>query len=80
MKKSVVLLALLLCACSHVRYATAYCVGRDQALPKEPERVGGKLTGQAQDDYKIVAASAVELRAWGQGLNQILEGCREPSR
>jgi hypothetical protein len=76
MKKSVVLLALLLCGCAHTRYVSISCVGKDQVLPKEPERAGDKLTGQAQDDLKIVAGSAIELRAWGQGLNGILEGCR----
>jgi hypothetical protein len=77
MKKSVVLLVILLAGCATPRYVTIYCVGKDQQPPKEPERIGGKLTGRAQDDLKIVAGSAIELRAWGQGLNQILEGCRE---
>jgi hypothetical protein len=53
------------------------CISRDQVLPSEPERVKDKLTGQADKDLKIVAGSAIRLRAWGEGLQTILEGCRE---
>ena len=66
-----------LSGCTHTRYVSVPCVAKDQALPAEPERVGSKLTGQAQEDFKIVAGSAVELRTYGQGLRTILEGCRE---
>lgn len=50
------------------------CVGRDQ-IPAEPERVGDKLTGNAVTDLSIVAASALELRKWGEEQNAILQGC-----
>jgi hypothetical protein len=68
--------ALALCGCAHDRFVQIPCIAKDQVLPAEPERVGPKLTGQAQEDFRTVAGSAVELRAWGRGLNGILEGCR----
>jgi hypothetical protein len=65
-----------LSACQTTRYVAIPCVSKDQALPAEPEKVGPKLTGKADEDVKTIAGSAVRLRAWGRGLNQILEGCR----
>lgn len=50
------------------------CVTRDQ-LPAEPERVGPKLTGNAVVDLALVAASALELRKWGQEQAALLQGC-----
>ena len=69
--------ALSLSACATTRYVSVPCVSKDQALPAEPERIKDKLTGQADRDLQIVAGSAVRLRAWGEGLSSILEGCRE---
>jgi hypothetical protein len=77
MKKLVILLAAVaLTGCTTTRYVTIPCVSKDQALPAEPPKVGDKLTGQADEDVKTIAGSAVRLRAWGKGLHQILEGCR----
>jgi hypothetical protein len=76
--------ALALAACApHPRYISVYCVSPDQLQrlkDAEPPRVGDKLTGQAQDDFKIAAGSAVELRSWGEGLFSVLDGCKEPPR
>lgn len=58
------------------RYVTAPCIAKDQVLPSEPPKVRDKLTGRADEDLRIVAGSALRLRAWGQGLHTILEGCR----
>ena len=70
-------LAMTLGACAHgPRYIAVPCVGKDQVLPSEPPKVGDKLTGRADEDIRIIGGSAVRLRAWGQGLNRILEGCR----
>jgi hypothetical protein len=68
--------ALALTGCATTRYVTVPCISHDQQLPAEPERVKDKLTGQADKDLKIVAGSAIRLRAWGEGLQTILEGCR----
>ena len=72
-------IALALSGCATTRYAPIYCIGKDQKLPDEPEKVSPKLTGEADKDLRIVAGSAIRLRAWGEGLQTILEGCREPS-
>ena len=71
--------ALALAACApHPRYVSVYCVTPEQyqrLKDAEPPRVGKNLTGQAQEDLKIVAGSAVELRSWGEGLLGVLQGC-----
>lgn len=71
------LIALALTGCATTRYVTVPCLTKDQALPAEPERVKSRLTGQADQDLRIVAGSTIRLRAWGSGLQSILEGCRE---
>jgi hypothetical protein len=47
-------------------------------LPAEPEKVAGKLTGDARRDLDITAASAMRLRSWGRSLVAILGGCAKP--
>jgi hypothetical protein len=69
-----------LTGCATTRYSAIYCVGKDQALPQAPSKVHDQLNGQADHDLTIVAGSAIRLRAWGDGLANILEGCREPQR
>jgi hypothetical protein len=77
---------LLLCAlayialagCATTHYATVYCLSHDQQLPAEPPKIKDKLTGDAATDVGTLAGSAIRLRAWGEGLQTILEGCREP--
>jgi hypothetical protein len=77
----IALVALALTGCAtQTRYTTVYCIQHDQALPAEPERIKSKLTGQADTDIGIIAGSAIRLRAWGEGLQTILNGCREPSK
>jgi hypothetical protein len=68
-----------LTGCATTRYSTSYCLTHDQALPAEPPKVKDQLTGQADRDLEIVAGSAIRLRAWGEGLRTILDGCREPA-
>jgi hypothetical protein len=67
---------LLLAGCTTTRYVTVPCVSKDQAIPAEPEKIHDKLTGQADKDIRIIAGNNVRLRAWGEGLRGILEGCR----
>ena len=67
-----------LTGCAHSpRYVTVPCISKDQTLPAEPPKVADRLTGRADEDVKVLGGSAVRLRAWGQGLQGILEGCRE---
>jgi hypothetical protein len=65
-----------LSGCQTTRYVVRPCLAPDQQLPAEPERVGPKLTGKADEDVRTLAGSALRLRAWGTGLRDILEGCR----
>lgn len=67
---------LVLGGCQTTRFVTVPCIGKDQQLPAEPPKVADKLTGKADEDIKIIAGSNVRLRAYGQGLRGILEGCR----
>jgi hypothetical protein len=66
--------------CATTRYVSTYCITKDQTIPAEPPKVKPQLTGEADKDLRIVSGSAVRLRAWGEGLQTTLEGCREPSR
>ena len=52
------------------------CLARED-IPAEPERVAGSLTGQAASDLKIISASALKLRAWGQELHSALTACAQ---
>jgi len=88
--KRCLLLALLLAGCTHTPAAEirevpvptpVTCVDPN-AIPAEPPRVARRLTGDAQRDLAIVAASAQDLRAWGQEMRSLLERCvgRAPQR
>jgi hypothetical protein len=75
-------IALCLTGCATtqpVRYTPVYCLSNETQLPAEPPKVHDQLTGEADKDAGILAGSAIRLRAWGQALNHILEGCREPT-
>jgi hypothetical protein len=78
MKYLIGIAALTLGACAPHPAAPIYCVSPQQ-LQKlkdaKPPKVGGTLTGQSQDDVKIIAGSNVRLRAWGEGLLGVIEGC-----
>jgi hypothetical protein len=72
--------ALLVGGCTTIRYQTVYCLSHDTQLPSEPPKVHSQLTGHADSDIAIIAGSAIRLRAYGQSLRLILEGCREPAK
>ena len=64
--------------CVTTRYATVHCVTPEQyqkLKDAEPRKVGDKLTGQAQDDLKIIAGNNVELREYSHGLLGVIGGC-----
>jgi hypothetical protein len=76
------LAAIALTGCATTRYVTVSCVTRQQysELRKaEPPKVGDKLTGQADSDIRIVAGSAIRLRAYSEGLMGVLGGCVDPN-
>lgn len=80
MRKTVILLCLILGACAGrtpepVLVPTPVpCVTGD--LPDEPPHVQDQLTGDSGRDIGIIAGSAIELRAWGRALLGIAEACR----
>jgi hypothetical protein len=60
------------------RYVSVPCTTPEQyqkLKDAEPRKVGDKLTGQAQDDLKIIAGNNVELRQFGHNLLGVIEGC-----
>lgn len=80
---SALFISLGLCGCAQtppVRYAPVYCLSHDQQLPAEPPKIHNLLTGDADKDVGIIGGSAIRLRAWGEGLQSILEGCRQPNK
>ena len=54
------------------------CLRADQ-IPSEPEKIAGRLTGDAQRDLDIVTASALRLRAWGEAMRAALLACAQPT-
>lgn len=64
------------------RYFPVYCVTADQyrqLVDAQPKKVGDRLTGQAQDDFKIVAGSAIALRVYSDGLLEVIGNCVGPT-
>lgn len=52
------------------------CLPAEQ-IPAEPPTVGHLLTGVAAVDLAIVAASALDLRAWGGEMHAALTACAD---
>lgn len=74
----VITFVLTLSACSTTRYVPTKCVSKEQLEQirrDEPPKVHDQLTGNAEQDIKPIAGSAVRLRAWGEGMLGILGGC-----
>ena len=88
MKRIAIASLLLLSACNHTRPGIEVqtvevpvpqpCLPAD-SVPPEPPQVGDQLTGNAASDLLIVAASALELRAWGITMQAALKACAEAS-
>lgn len=72
------LLALTLSGCTTTRYVSRPCLTPEQLEEQrkaEPPKVSEQLTGNAAEDIKPIAGSAVRLRSWGRGMLTILGGC-----
>lgn len=52
---------------------------KSEDIPPEPAQVADQLTGKAASDLVIVAASALELRAWGITMHSALKACAQGS-
>jgi hypothetical protein len=84
MKRIVIAAALLAAACETTQPGVEVrtvlvpvpqpCLTADQ-IPAEPPTVSHLLTGVAAHDLTVVAASALELRAWGQEMAAALKAC-----
>jgi hypothetical protein len=59
----------------HVPVPTPVTCVDARAIPTEPPRVAGRLTGNARRDLEIVAGSALDLRAWGREMRGLLQQC-----
>jgi hypothetical protein len=60
------------------RYATVHCLTKEQyeALKsQQPPKVHSELTGNADRDTQILAGSLIRVRAFSDGLLQVLGGC-----
>lgn len=71
--KKLIPLCLILTACAHKPIIIQPCVTE---IPAEPPYVSDQLTGDAREDVKILAGSAIRLRAWGDEMRRLLEACR----
>jgi hypothetical protein len=59
-----------------------YCVTPEQyqaLVNSKPGLINDKLTGNAQNDFKIVAGQDVLLRIYADGLLKVIGGCIGPS-
>jgi hypothetical protein len=84
MKRIVIAAALLAAACETTQPGVEVrtvqvpvpqpCLAADE-IPAEPGTVSHLLTGVAAHDLTVVAASALELRAWGQEMAAALKAC-----
>lgn len=68
---------LTLTGCATTRFVQTPCISKDQAIPSQPDKIHGKLTGKADEDTRILAGGLIRWEAYGIGLRTILEGCRE---
>lgn len=78
MKLALPLIALALAGCAHTRYVTVPCLTQvqyDKLAGDLPPKVRDQLTGRADQDIKIIAASGVRLRGYSEGLLGVLHGC-----
>jgi ABC-type uncharacterized transport system auxiliary subunit len=78
-----VCLALALTGCApHPRFVQTYCLTQaqfDQLKQSQPPKVRSQLTGEADKDLRIIAGSAIRLRAHDDGLLEVLGGCIDPN-
>jgi hypothetical protein len=75
-------LALTGCATPQTRYVETYCLSRtqfNQLKDAEPGKIHNQLNGDASHDVGPLAGSAIRLRAYADGLLQVLGGCIDPN-
>jgi hypothetical protein len=78
MKRTLPLIALALAGCQTTRYVPVKCLTAEEyatLAAQMPPKVRDQLTGQADSDIRIIAASGVRLRGYSAGLLTVLKGC-----
>ena len=63
------------------RYVSTACLTRDQYAQlkaQEPPTIHERLNGDEDHDIKILAGSLIRVRAYSDGLLEVLGGCQEP--
>jgi hypothetical protein len=78
---AVIMLTLPAGMCTTTRHVPVHCLTKEELAElkaAEPPKVADKLTGNAEQDIKPIAGSAVRLRAWGSGMLGVLGGCVAP--
>jgi outer membrane lipoprotein SlyB len=78
MRTCSILLALALTGCATTQTLTAPCVSQaeyNRLAAAEPQKVKSRLIGQGDADSRVLAGSAIELRAWGEAMLGTLKIC-----
>lgn len=78
MKRIAILATLALSGCTTTKLVPTPCLTPEQVKQleeAEPEKVGDKLSGKADEDIRVISGSAIRLRAWGRGNLEVLRGC-----
>jgi hypothetical protein len=69
---------LALAGCQTTKFVPVACLSQaqyDALAAQMPPKVRDQLTGQADSDIRIIAASGVRLRGYSEGLLGVLKGC-----
>jgi hypothetical protein len=69
---------LALAGCQTTKFVPVACLSQaqyDALAAQMPPKVRDQLTGQADSDIRIIAASGVRLRGYSAGLLTVLKGC-----
>lgn len=70
------LAAIALAGCQTTRTIIVPCVGKDQVLPAEPDKVAPRLTGKADEDSRILAGGLLRWQFYGRSMREIVDNCR----
>jgi hypothetical protein len=84
MRRAIICIALALNGCAILphrtvtRYITTACVTPQQyetLKAQEPPKIHDRMTGDEDHDIKILAGSLIRVRAYSDGLLEVLGGC-----
>lgn len=75
-------LLLALSGCQTTKYVRIYCLSKaqlEQLQKAKPGKIRDQLTGQADQDLRLVTGRLVRVESWGDGLLDVLGGCVDPN-